>query len=396
MTSKKILLISLNSPFELTGGGIYLRTLIDVFSSQGDLTLIAKKNNQKNDIKINNKVAFFGVKKNLFVDVFSRFFLQPTFLFFYIFKILKSSSNHDVIVFHNSRNGIVLSIVSVILRKEIICCFDNVEYNVLSSSKANSLPKKLMNFIDMMVIRFVERNAYIQSCACTFITDNDKIYFEKKYGLKSVSSLVIPVSVPPQKDIKASNEFFIKCNPDKKVLLFTASFDFPPNQKALDDLLSLSDKLSSAYVLVVAGRSLDKFNEYLVGRETRVFFYSDPSATDMCSIFRLASLYISPVSTGSGMKTKIAEALSFGLPVIASCHSLIGYEKIESNQVIMKYENTEDLLHLLDIFENENQKGILFYRQEALKCFNEYYSPRAVNSIINKSNWFFFRVGEVE
>lgn len=182
MTSKKILLISLNSPFELTGGGIYLRTLIDVFSSQGDLTLIAKKNNQKNDIKINNKVAFFGVKKNLFVDVFSRFFLQPTFLFFYIFKILKSSSNHDVIVFHNSRNGIVLSIVSVILRKEIICCFDNVEYNVLSSSKANSLPKKLMNFIDMMVIRFVERNAYIQSCACTFITDNDKIYFEKNMG----------------------------------------------------------------------------------------------------------------------------------------------------------------------------------------------------------------------
>lgn len=396
MTSKKILLISLNSPFELTGGGIYLRTLMDVFSSQGNLTLMAKKNKQKNDIKINNEIVFFGVKKNLFIDTFSRFFLQPTFLFFYVLKILKLSNVHDVIVFHNSRNGIVLSIVSDVLKKEIICCFDNVEYNVLSSSKANSLPKKIMDFIDMMVIRFVEKRAYIKSCACTFITDDDKVYFENKYGLKSAPSLVIPVSVPAQNDIKASDKLCIKFNPDKKVLLFTASFDFPPNQKALDDLLSLSDKLSSAYVLVVAGRSLDKFNEYLVGRETRVFFYSDPSVTDMCAIFRLASLYISPVSTGSGMKTKIAEALSFGLPVIASCHSLIGYEKIAANRVIMKYESTEELLYLLDVFEKENQQRSMLYRQEALKCFNEHYSPSAINSIIDKSNWSFFRVGDVE
>ena len=42
--------------------------------------------------------------------------------------------------------------------------------------------------------------------------------------------------------------------------------------------------------------------------------------------FREADLYIAPVFDGAGMKVKVAEAMSYGLPVIGTEHAFIGYD----------------------------------------------------------------------
>ena len=45
-------------------------------------------------------------------------------------------------------------------------------------------------------------------------------------------------------------------------------------------------------------------------------------------------MYVAPVFSGAGMKVKIAEALMYGIPIIASPHALIGYDLSNINSVI--------------------------------------------------------------
>jgi glycosyltransferase involved in cell wall biosynthesis len=61
-----------------------------------------------------------------------------------------------------------------------------------------------------------------------------------------------------------------------------------------------------------------------------------PSADEMEATFASASVYLAPVSWGSGMKTKVAEALSYGIPVICMPNAAVGYEAALSNK---RYRN---------------------------------------------------------
>ena len=63
----------------------------------------------------------------------------------------------------------------------------------------------------------------------------------------------------------------------------------------------------------------------------------------MYTILLNAQGYLSPVRLGSGMKTKVAEAMSYSLPVLATEHSLIGYEQVSNSDYIVKYEGVDDI-----------------------------------------------------
>lgn len=125
------------------------------------------------------------------------------------------------------------------------------------------------------------------------------------------------------------------------VVLFTASFDFEPNILALNFFLGVANCFSSNrdFHFVLAGRGLDAFVDKLSSFDN-VSHYSNLSPADMDRVFCEADIYLSPVTSGSGMKTKVAEALSYGLPVIATSHSLIGYEAVHHSDFIV---NADDL-----------------------------------------------------
>lgn len=56
----------------------------------------------------------------------------------------------------------------------------------------------------------------------------------------------------------------------------------------------------------------------------------------MSYLLSACDVFYSPIVLGSGMKTKIAEALSYGLYIYATEHSLIGYDEIINNKECVK------------------------------------------------------------
>ena len=58
------------------------------------------------------------------------------------------------------------------------------------------------------------------------------------------------------------------------------------------------------------------------------------SPPNMEPFFMNADIYVAAVFDGAGMKVKVAEALSYGLPVIGTDHAFIGYENIQCGKFV--------------------------------------------------------------
>jgi len=85
---------------------------------------------------------------------------------------------------------------------------------------------------------------------------------------------------------------------------------------------------------------------------------------------------ISPVQTGAGMKVKVAEALSLGLPIIGSPETLIGYEEAindkDNYRIINKAVKPQDYInHIIKLIISQNDNKI---KNKAKSLYDKYYS----------------------
>src|SRR5690606_33287504 len=89
-------------------------------------------------------------------------------------------------------------------------------------------------------------------------------------------------------------------------------------------------------------------------------------------------VYLAPVAWGSGMKTKVAEALSYGLPVICMANAAEGYEDVlSSDRYRCVIEVVNDIGQMVQglaaLFADPDE--LLRRRQLALEAFHLYLSP---------------------
>ena len=104
---------------------------------------------------------------------------------------------------------------------------------------------------------------------------------------------------------------------DQKILLFNGTLDYLPNAQAVRSIMSdLVPILDSNYVIIVCGRILEKGFEDIAGFSAPNFINAG-YVNDIDTYFTGSDIFINPVHTGGGVKVKLMEALSFGLPVIS-------------------------------------------------------------------------------
>lgn len=322
--NKKLCLISINSYNELTGGGVYLRTLVNFVLKQNiALTLIDKKNEFKNYEDENfNHISF---SKSRFTDIVSRLFLLPSFYTPYLFSIAKICKGHDIIAFHNSRLGIILYILKFLLpNKKIILFTDNFELDLLSQ-KNNTLT----SLLERTLVKLNECLALKYADLVSYITHHDKKNMDLYYGFEKNEHLIIPVTfIRNACQNKFSQEFLekikiLQTDPRKKII-FTASFDFFPNIDAAKKIV-LKALENPDLIFILAGR---KVNTLKLQSLDNIFCFDSLSNDEMAKLLSESDIFYSPLVLGSGMKTKVAEALSYGLYIYASEHTMIGYDEV--------------------------------------------------------------------
>lgn len=317
-----ILAITFEAPSKKSGGGIGIIQSIESLLECGDVDYIGPKFDDEILLRLHDV-------KNLYYS--------------------NSLKSRFVSAIHGVTNGYYESWLNI---KDIIDWkkYDVVSveftrfYFVVKEAKKNNLPvivrmhnverdyfrnlytmkRDLLSKIQELVYGYNERKCVEKSDAILAITDADYTRILELYGAEFSPKIAVnPVCISDESS---------DLNDEKKGFLITGSLWYGPNADGalwvLKDVWPFFDKLNIP--LVIAGSNPNPEIIKASKPFKNVWIVENPS--DMSVYFSRAKYYIAPIFSGTGMKVKVAEAMMYGLPIVASEHALIGYQVNEATK----------------------------------------------------------------
>jgi len=253
-----------------------------------------------------------------------------------------SLNEYDLIFIETTRCGFVFKELKS--QVKTICDVHNVEDDYLRSN-----PRTSSRLAARKIVRSEEMTLKASDVVLV-MHDADKQRLQKLYSINNTKRFILhPVcSFLP----KLPSVPFDKRD---KVIIFVGSLDQPFNENALTAFISRCwpDLDNSGYTLRIAGRSPSRNLVRLISNQKNIDLIANPP--DMEPLMRKARLLILPDITGTGMKLRVAEALSYGVPVVGTQNGLRGYNNISQFGVVV-----EDIGHMTsvirDLLENNGMK----------------------------------------
>lgn len=142
---------------------------------------------------------------------------------------------------------------------------------------------------------------------------------------------------------------------------------------------NLSDNITDKYALVIAGGNPTAELKQITSETKNVYLYDTPDSIDV--FYQQAVAYVAPIFYGAGMKVKIAEALSCGLPVFTTEHAYAGYESIDT-ELLNVCENKDSFIekmsYILTLSDDELEK----IRRRILDAFESNFSLKISSQIM--------------
>ncbi|WP_270428179.1 glycosyltransferase [Fusobacterium mortiferum] len=357
---KNILYISSTDPEYSNGGAIGTKKVLGALENLEKKKkikwygIVSKEKENKNKGKY-----YLEIERNKKKAYLSRIFGYSEQLELLNKKVLKTikKKNIDVVILQNSRLGNISEKIKKKFPKiKIIQNFDNFEYEFSIMFTKNM--SKLVQIIEKHNVKKSEKKALQNMDYGIFLTEKDKKNIEEFYKIKCQKYKIIPIVYnnifTEEKKIEKKNQ-----------VIFTGSLDMEANIEAGLFLIENYKKIleKKRLKLTLAGRNpnsrlAEKIKKLEV--EDKVELIANPTKEEMEILLRESLIYISPVFEGSGMKTKVMESLFYGLPIIASEHSIIGYDSLEKKYVkVFKNKNIEEIdMFIVELLKENNKLNI--------------------------------------
>jgi len=296
------------------------------------------------------------------------------------------SAGYDVVVLGISRLGHVAADFKKWSGKtgrpvRVIAQFHNIEakYIEVNAMRFQGLNRDLFRFVEERVIARDEGAMIANMDTAVFLTRRDQRLCQETYGYDG-DSVILPICVE-KKDLN-----LMLPKKDRLNLVFFGSLKFSPNQEGVKWFLRYVWKDIQHYEglrLVIAGSEPPEefISEMRAHRD--VVIHRDYERIE--PLLHRNSLFISPILTGAGMKTKVADALSLGIPVVGTRESMEGYEEsIEENAEALRQADTpeEFITRIIEVYHGYSQEDFDAISREAEILWERYYSmDRAYHSI---------------
>lgn len=187
----------------------------------------------------------------------------------------------------------------------------NVESQLYRQRYINA--KTLISYFQYRIIRWNERKAINNTTKLITLTERDSLEMRKAYNRDA--DIIIPISTSIKKDLGATsyNDYYS---------LFVGS-DFFPNVEGIAWFIKNVAPYINHEIWVVGSCCYNNAIKKLpLTSNVRLKGYIPD--LDMC--YRNALAVIAPIFSGSGMKTKTIEALSYGKSIFGTTEAFVGIE----------------------------------------------------------------------
>ena len=380
---KKVLFISDQYIFGVIGGSLGHKKFYDILSNdfECEFKIISL------DGDLNNRLNVI-LNKNKFIDIYTRIKLHSSFLFFYTEKICKAvyDFNPQIIIIGRSRLGFLAKRLRELLPSSIIITnFDNIEFDYVEAQFAQKtgLIGNVIKKWEKYAVKRDEYNCINYSDKFVFLSKRDQERAEKIYGvINEDNSYIFPICLKETVDINKKTE--------NKNLIFIGNLEYAANIKSIiwfiENVWIPYYSNAKDIILNIAGKSANSvLNKYKDIENIKI--YSD--FKNVSDIVYKNSLYIAPIQTGAGMKVKIAEALSMGLPIIGTDEALVGYEDAEEylakeEGFFIRANSVKDYQKYIEEYKNMQKEKLEEISRNNKKVFNLFYSYNQAKNILQK------------
>jgi glycosyltransferase involved in cell wall biosynthesis len=311
------------------GGQKGIALFNEYFSQQENLFCFTIKNNDPS-------LAPYKVF-NLLSNASSRYF--NIFYFPVIKKIIRENNITHVICEHPYYGWMTL-LLKYFCKVKVIIHSHNIE------SERFKTVRKWWWKILWHYEKFIHNQADFTFC----ITDQDRNYFYKNYGLPFEKSSVITYGIswnhaPSLDEKKDAKDLLLKrylLTPQTHLFLFNGTLDYGPNLDAVKNIVEkinpLFIKKNIPYKIIICGKGLpqnmDKLKKYAAENIIYAGFVDDISV-----YFKGVDVFINPVTFGGGIKTKLVEALGYNLNAVSTTNGAIGVDENICNGKLLLTEN---------------------------------------------------------
>lgn len=271
-------------------------------------------------------------------------------------------ASYDAVVLDFTKQSYVLQKVDP---KKLIVRVHNVEYDF--SRSAYELNKTLKNRIVMKASYRQESTLLNAAARVVPLTEQDIRRLDHLYHVDKSKIHLVPVCTRSRDTGRQELEA------DGNSMIITGSLWFGGNYDGIKWFLDhVFTKLTTQPKLIIAGKNPnDELKKAVKAYGDRIQLIDSPK--DMAPYFRKAVLSIAPVFDGAGMKVKVAEALSYGLPVVGTKHAMTGY-CITNGVDSYKADSPEEFIRDIDGYFSKTKAERVQMREKALELFNTSYS----------------------
>jgi len=200
------------------------------------------------------------------------------------------------------------------------------------------------------LLKWYEQRCFKKADGIFFITPEDRDFAISQWQIPESKCFDLPFGV----DINRYPNDRAQCKaaicrrhniPEhEKILLFTGLLNYKPNLDALSAILSKINPLLLAqpgfgYKMLICGKGLpEEMNELRVYTGKNIIFAG--FVKDIDAYYKAADIFLNPVQSGGGVKTKMMEAIAYGATVISSQTGAAGVDRsICGNKLLVLNDN---------------------------------------------------------
>jgi glycosyltransferase involved in cell wall biosynthesis len=389
----KILILSPKPPFPpKDGGAIAIFNLAKGLAETGNQVHILAMNTSKHRVEktispdvpglmlqyvnVDTQISVWGGVTNLLfssVPYTASRFKQPEFQQALV-DLLKKES-FDLVQLEGPYLGFYIPIIRTHSAAKVVIRAHNIEHEIwrrVALNETNPLKRWYYFNLANRIVKF-EKRMLMLSDALLPITDRDKKAF-LEYGYCG-----------PMQTAPVGVDTIIKDTPvtHQRAVMFLGALDWAPNQEGL---IWFAERVwprvleQNPYVIFhVAGRNAPVWMQKKLAMVRNVLFHGEIEKSS--EFLEIADIMVAPILSGSGMRVKIIEAMSYGKVVVTTTIGAEGIPVVSGEHLIIADNPLLFAQHILDLFAQPQKLEML--SKNAVNFIRQTFDNRTIARRVN-------------
>lgn len=254
----------------------------------------------------------------------------------YLFRLLKiiKTNQCQYLIIEHSYFGWLGYLIQLLSKTPFIIRVHNIEAHRFRDLNRNGW--KLYYYYEKWICKRADK--------LWFTSPNDMVWMQENWKISNEKCMALPYGI----DITSATTYIEKqacrsillekftLNSYSKLFLFNGTLDYLPNTDAIriiiTELLPRLSKQTKGFRIFVCGNRITEQWEKELQKHPEIIYTG--FVKDISTYFKGTDCFINPVTLGSGLKTKLVEALSYNQDIISVVSGAKGIEETYSGKKI--------------------------------------------------------------